>query len=348
MPINEIKTDRTRKWTLGLTLILSFISIHTVLATEAGDIKDIEITLAVERQLKNEKGLAVHRIDVKTRDGVVTLNGSVENLLARERAAELAAMVKGVRSVINLIDVLAVVRTDNQIRTDVNLALLEDPATDLFDIDVTVRNGTVILGGAVDSWQEERLCVLVAKAVIGVKAVTSNIEVSQKSRRPDDEIRADIEQRLVYDVWIDEALINIKVMRGNVFLSGIVGSLAEKKRAAADAWVAGVTSVYGSDLTVDWFKLDKMRRKAEYDATKSDAEIRQALEKSFSYDPRLSQFDISVSVDHGAVTLSGQVHNVRARQVAEQDARNTVGVWSVRNHLNVRPDQMQPIRDRKQ
>jgi osmotically-inducible protein OsmY len=31
------------------------------------------------------------------------------------------------------------------------------------------------------------------------------------------------------------------------------------------------------------------------------------------------------------------VHNLKAKKVAEQDARNTAGVWLVKNHLKVRP-----------
>jgi osmotically-inducible protein OsmY len=44
-----------------------------------------------------------------------------------------------------------------------------------------------------------------------------------------------------------------------------------------------------------------------------------------------------VAVENGVVTLSGQVHNLKAKKVAEQDARNTIGVWLVRNHIKVRP-----------
>jgi osmotically-inducible protein OsmY len=323
---------------LSLIIVILLNTVSVTVTAGLEEIKDIEITLAIERKLQNDKGVPAHLIDVQTRHGIVTLSGLVENLLARDRAAELATTLKGVRSVINLIEVIGVVRRDDQIRSDVNLALLEDPATDLFDVNVDVREGTVILSGKVDSWQEKQLCVLVAKGVIGVKAVESRIEVSQKSRRPDDEIKADIEQRLAYDVWINNALINLKVVRGNVFLSGIVGSLAEKERAAASAWVAGVTSVNDSDLAVDWFKLDKVHRNAEYDHTKTDDEVKQAVKEAFFYDPRLSRFDISVSVDHGVVTLAGNVPNLKARQVAEQDARNTFGVWSVSNYIKVRPD----------
>jgi osmotically-inducible protein OsmY len=189
----------------------------------------------------------------------------------------------------------------------------------------------------VDSWQEEQLCVLVSKGVIGVKAVKSDINVSQKSKRPDGEIKADIDRRLAYDVWIDEALIDVKVLHGKVILSGTAGSLAEKTRAFRNAWVAGVSSVEDKDLVVDWSRSRQLRPTAENYPVKSDKEIQQAIKEAFSYDPRISPFDLIVSVDNGVVTLSGRVNNLKAKQVAEQDANNTVGVWMVKNHIKVRP-----------
>jgi len=336
-PLRYHRGTQRRYRILSFIVIVSFFAISPVLAKETKDIKDIDITLAVERQLQKDAGVPGHLIDVRTKDGIVTLSGPVENLLARERAAEISETIKGVRSVINLIDVLSIIRTDAEIRTDVEHALLDDPATDLFDVKVNVQNGRVMLTGMVDSWQEEQLSVLVAKGVIGVKAVTSKIEVSQKSRRPDGEIKAEIERRLAYDVWVEEALIDINVMRGKVMLSGTVGSLAEKTRAFRSAWVAGVTSVEDKDLLVDWSRSRELRRTTEKYPMKSDKEIKQAIKEAFLYDPRLSPFNLSVSVENGVVTLNGQVHNLRAKQVAEQDANNTVGVWLVRNHIKVRP-----------
>ena len=95
-----------RNLILSMVVMFSLFINHPVLAAEAKDIKDIDITLAVDRQLQIDEGVPAHLIDVRTKDGIVTLSGPVENLLARERAAEIAATVKGVRSVINLIDVL--------------------------------------------------------------------------------------------------------------------------------------------------------------------------------------------------------------------------------------------------
>jgi osmotically-inducible protein OsmY len=302
---------------IGWVLLLSgAVLLMWVHAASATNIKDINITLAVDTQLENDDGVPAHRIDVQTQDGIVSLSGSTPHLLARERAGEIATMVKGVRSVINRIEIRPVLRTDDGIRTDVELALLADPATNFFGIKVGVRNGTVILTGRVDSWQEERLCVLVTKGVKGVKEVISNIDVVQPPNRSDEDIRAEIERRLDFDLWVDDELIDVNVIKGQVVLSGTVGSLAEKKRAFGDAWIAGVKSVEDGELRVDWFKC--------------------------AYDPRITRFDLEIEVNNGVVSLTGRVDNLLAKKAAVQDARNTRGVWQVKNHLKIWPTGIGP------
>jgi osmotically-inducible protein OsmY len=101
--------------------------------------------------------------------------------------------------------------------------------------------------------------------------------------------------------------------------------------------VAGVTSVEDKDLMVDWSKADTMRRTIEADPMISGEEVKQALKDAFAYDPRISRFDLGIEVDNGVVTLTGKVDNLKARRVAEQDARNTRGVWLINNRIKVRP-----------
>lgn len=341
MALNSL--SRLRRPRIGITLfVLGAVLMVWGIAASATTVKDVDITLAVDTQLENDDGVPAHQIDVRTENGIVSLSGSVPHLLAKERAAEIATMVKGVRSVINRIEIRTVLRTDDGIRTDVELALLADPATNFFGIEVGVRDGTVSLTGRVDSWQEERLCVLVAKGVRGVKKVISNIDVVQSPNRSDDDIRAEIERRLNFDVWVDDALIDVNVIRGQVVLSGTVGSLAEKKRAFGDAWIAGVKSVDDRQLRVDWFKHNEMRRSRKYEVKTSDAEIRQAIKDAFGYDPRISRFDPEIEVNNGVVTLTGRVDNLLAKKAAVQDARNTRGVWQVKNHLKIWPTGIGP------
>ena len=99
----RFKTDvaaRPLSRILNFVTVITLAIISTVFAAEAADIPDIEITLAVDRQLQTDEGVPANLIDVRTRDGIVTLRGAVETLLARERAAELASTIKGVRAVI--------------------------------------------------------------------------------------------------------------------------------------------------------------------------------------------------------------------------------------------------------
>jgi osmotically-inducible protein OsmY len=207
---------------------------------------------------------------------------------------------------------------------------------------VAVRDGIVTLSGMVNSWQEHQLCLKVAQGIRGVKAVDSEIKISPAPNRPDDEIAAEVKRKLDFDVWVDDEQINVKVLRGHVILSGVVGSLAEKKRAFMGAWVAGVASVDDKDLKVNPRRQDGEMRRTAKPGLKPDNEIRQALEQTFVYDPRISRTDLAIIVNNGIVTLKGRVDNLAAKQAAEQDAVNTVGVWQVKNHLKVRPDLVGP------
>jgi osmotically-inducible protein OsmY len=305
-------------------------------------VNDLAITLAVDTQLNNDSGVPAQMIDVQTQKGVVTLSGSVPHLLARDRADDIAATVKGVRAVINGLKVHTAARPDDLIRREVEAALLADPATDLFELRVMVRDGSATLSGQVDSWQEAQLCEKVAKGVKGVKKVDSNINVSPAPLRADDEIEDEIESKLAFDVWVRDQRIDVRVLSGHVILSGSVGSLAEKKRAFMDAWVAGVASVDDRDLTVDWLRHDDQMRRVAKPAVKTDDEIRQALEAVFALDPRVAGVDPTIMIDNGIVTLKGEVDNLAAKQAAGQDAANTTGVWQVKNHLKVRPTAVGP------
>jgi hyperosmotically inducible periplasmic protein len=62
---------------------------------------DTQITSAVKARLAEERVSALAQIDVHTRAGVVELSGAVDSTALKERAAELAKGVSGVREVAN-------------------------------------------------------------------------------------------------------------------------------------------------------------------------------------------------------------------------------------------------------
>jgi len=305
-------------------------------AMEQRNLGDADVERAIENELFLQTGVSFHGIDVEVSDGIATLSGNVSDLLSKHRAERVAELTRGVRSVVNTIEVRPSGRTDAEIHADVEAALLADPATDSYEVETTVVNGEVTLTGEVDSWQERELAGTVAKNVQGVTGLDNRISVTFDGDRPDYEIQAEIERRLTWDVRVDDGLIDVSVDGSEVTLDGVVGSAAEKRHAATLAWVGGVVAVDDSGLEVESWARDERLRQDKY-AQKSDEEIGQAIRDAFLYDPRVLSFNPEVDVRGGTVTLTGVVDNLQAKRAAAQDARNTVGVFRVKNLLKVRP-----------
>jgi osmotically-inducible protein OsmY len=327
-------------WPTGTTALLTAV----VLAAGGPawgldrEVTNENICNAVEDAMLFDRAAPYDSVDISCADGIVTLSGTANNILAKKRATRLAETIKGVRAVVNRITVEpSWDRTDAEIGTDVETALLSDPATDSYEITVEVDSqGHVTLSGSVESWKEKQLAETVAMGVKGVTSVTNNIDVNYKSDRTDREIRPDIVDALQWDALIDSELIDVKVKDGKVTLTGTVGSSAEKRQAGWDCWVAGVKEVDDSGLKVRNWARDDERRHTDY-VIKPDSEIRDAINDAELCDPRVKSFEVEPKVTDGVVTLRGTVDNLKAKHAAAENARDTVGVSRVINRLKVRP-----------
>ena len=76
-------------------------------ATAASKVDDATITTKVNAALAKDKELSAIKIDVDTKEGVVTLSGPAPTAAARERASEVARTVQGVTSVNNQLTIKA-------------------------------------------------------------------------------------------------------------------------------------------------------------------------------------------------------------------------------------------------
>ncbi|MEW5746202.1 MAG: BON domain-containing protein [Nitrospirota bacterium] len=318
-------------------VLLAFPSLPSY--AEEARIPDQSIKGAIERELLFDQAVPLPALGIRIVDGIVTLTGSVDTILAKDRAARIVRTIRGVRSVVNRIEVRpSPLRTDEMIKADIMAALVEDPAAESFEIGAAVDEGRVTLVGVVDSRQERQLAEQITKGVAGVRAVDNTIKIERKAKRTDREIEAEIEQTLRRDALVDGELIQVTVNKGNVALSGTVGSAAEKHRAVLRAWVAGVERVDASALQVARMPRDETLMGDKYDDL-SDDEIRDAVHDALSLDPRVSPFAVTATVADGAVTLEGTVNNLKAKRAAAQDARNTTGVETVNNLIAVRRPQ---------
>lgn len=303
---------------------------------------DSDIHMAVESALFSDPQIPENAIDVEVKDGIVLLEGTVSNILAKERTTQVVETIKGVRGIVNELQVVSVIPPDDQLRQKIIYALAQDPVTDAYEIQVNVRRGVVTLSGEVESWQEKQLSEKVVKGVTGVRDVLNELEWEPVSHRLDAEIEADVIGRLMADPWITNDFIEVKVEDGKVALSGSVGSLNEKRRAKVDAWVAGVTDVEAKDLEVKWWVRSNLKRTSAFESP-ADEDIRKAVKDALFYDPRVDSASLGITVDGGSVTLTGIVDNLQAKDVAEETTRNTIGVWHVRNLIKVRPQE--PLTD---
>lgn len=300
---------------------------------------DRTIADAVDDELLFDPAVLSQSIHVTAREGVVTLTGVTDNILAKERATEVARSVKGVRSVVNAIEVkVPPERRGSDLQSLVVNALRDDPATDAYEINVmSGLDGQITLRGTVDSWQERQLAATVAKGVSGVTRLNNRLDVDfGDGERSDAEIQAEVTRRLQWDVLIDAEALDVAVEDGVVRLSGIVGSATERIRAEKFAYVNGVNKVEVGEVEIhDWAQVPYRRNSVPI--YKSDSEVEAAVKDALVYDPRIDAGEVTVAIEDGTATLRGSVASLAAMRSAERNARNTVGVIEVINRIKVAP-----------
>jgi osmotically-inducible protein OsmY len=305
--------------------------------TTTEHVTDAAITAAVELFFLTEKGVPAHLIDASTHEGIVLLTGITDNLLARERAEEIALLVRGVRGVINELLISTPDVADEELNRYLATALADDPATTGYRVQATAAAGVVTATGSVQSWVEKQLVLRVLRGVRGVRDLrhTDLVVHWGEVRNSDVEITTQIRELLDWDIRVHSALVEIQTIEGVVHLSGTVGSAAEKAQVVLTAHQAGARHVEAGALFVAYWAQSPELRRHKY-AARSDEDVAAAVRAAFRYDPRVLSSQPIIVVHNGIVTLSGTVSNLRAKREAERDARDVVGVWDVHNLLKVR------------
>ena len=139
---------------------------------------------------------------------------------------------------------------DTVMTTKVKTALLGDESIKGFDIKVVTRKGTVQLSGFVDNQTQLDRAVYVAHGVEGVTAVENNMTLKEGKAATvgntldDSIITTRVKTVLLADPDVKGVDIGVVTRKGEVQLSGFVGSQAQIDRAVALAQVVeGVQSV---------------------------------------------------------------------------------------------------------
>ena len=128
-------------------------------------------------------------LTIGVKDGVVTLGGVAYGPTDKDSALSLVANYKGVKDVIDNIEVAPLSPNDDRIRIEEARAIYGFPTLSRYGMDpakpirITVVNGNVTLSGVVDNQADKDTANIRANGVPGVFKVTNNLEVAGKSGR---------------------------------------------------------------------------------------------------------------------------------------------------------------------
>lgn len=157
----------------------------------AGDVPDAELQAKLVKAIEYDRvgygTTAFNAIAVHVQNGVVTLGGHAYGPVDADSAVAVVANTKGVKDVVNEIQVDPLSPMDDRTRIAVFRSVYSFPSLNKYAIDpgkpirISVQNGNVTLYGAVDSQADKDAAGIRANAVPGVFKVTNNLQVANGS-----------------------------------------------------------------------------------------------------------------------------------------------------------------------
>jgi osmotically-inducible protein OsmY len=214
-------------------------------------------------------------------------------------------------------------RSDSDIKRDVEDELRWDPDLDATDIAVAVKSGVVTLAGFTRSYSDKLEAEAAAKRVAGVLGVANDIEVRLPSldQRPDPEIAREAIAAIQHRLPIVAEQIKAVVRNGWITLEGEVEW--EHQPLAAERAVRRIKGLKGVSNTIQV----KPRVPA--------IEIKRRIEEAFRRSAEIDANRITVEVNDGEVILKGAVRSWAERQEAERAAWAAPGVRQVDNQITI-------------
>lgn len=146
--------------------------------------------------------------------------------------------------------------------------------------------------------------------------------------KTDSQLQQDVSAELNWEPSVHAARIGVEVKDGIVTLAGMVDSYAEKWNAERAAQRVSGVKAMTTELAVELSGLSK----------RSDADIAASVQTVLEWAHSLtSSRRIKVMVEHGWVTLSGDVDWQFQKQAAADSVRPMMGVTGVSNLISIRP-----------
>jgi osmotically-inducible protein OsmY len=215
-------------------------------------------------------------------------------------------------------------RSDPEIRHDVEEELDWDPQVGARDIAVSARSGVVTLAGFVRSFGEKARAEADAKRVLGVIGLANDIEVRLPllGRKPDPDIARQAVAAIQSEMPTLVERIRVRVADGRITLEGEVEWHYQRERVEELVQsVKGVRSL-SNEIVVKPQILP--------------VEIKRRIEAAFARSAEIDADSVTVeTADNGTIILTGAVRSWAEREEAERVAGSAPGVGRVENRIEV-------------
>ena len=214
-------------------------------------------------------------------------------------------------------------KTDSELKQDVQSELAWDPLVLETRIGVTVKDGVVTLAGHLDTYEQKVAAKRAAERVAHVKAIAIELDVIPLGvhQRSDTEIAAAAEHALSWNTSIPQNQVKVTVEKGWVTLSGELDW--NFQRRTVERVIRPLKGVLG---ITDNIRLKTLPLPSNLTNRIQEALTRQAMREAKR---------IEIAMDGSVVTLRGRVHSWAERNAAEGATWSSPGVSRVNNELTV-------------
>jgi osmotically-inducible protein OsmY len=206
---------------------------------------DLKLRKRVIQELEWEPSVDATQLEVEISEGVVFLTGTVPSYAEKRVAEEAVKRVKGVRAVVEGIDVKLPDesrRADAEIAKAAAAALEWDVRVPEHRVVVTVEQGTITLDGDVDLQYQRDAAERAIAGLTGVTRVVNNLRLV--SRVSSQDVKAGVEAAFARSARLDPRGIVVEAIGRKVILCGSVDAWHEREEAERIAWAApGVVAV---------------------------------------------------------------------------------------------------------
>jgi osmotically-inducible protein OsmY len=209
------------------------------------------------------------------------------------------------------------------LRADILAELAFEPSVDATTIAVIEADGVCTLSGHVTSIAEKHAAEAAVRRVKGLRAFVDQIDVKLPSaaRHDPQEIARRASNVIDWNVVLPRDAIQVEVENDWVTLTGSV-DWQYQKRAAEDG-IRGLAGVAGISNRIT----------IAHHVAASD--VRERIAEAYRRSAEFDASTISIAVEGGVVTLSGEVRGWNERRSAENAIWKIAGVTDVIDRLSV-------------